>query len=249
MHRISPFVVIYAEFLLITQYLYCMNLTEDELPSHVDTKGVNLAQIGFIRYRTYPCVPLLLKTLFTVTFWLTLRQTKYEDTLQRQSSTLAHLAAPFHLTVTAATTNLGPKQESKKSKLMMKAGAMFKTILMEVWIWVVVFALFFFAVYGKDMTVFRIVYMALFLTFMITFQVIKSLFSTHIWIMFYDSNVGNTLDGFSLQLSWRVWKKMMWIFWIVVIGFAMLSLIMIYTYQFDKFDELWRDYVGIDETL
>lgn len=179
MHRISPFVVIYAEFLLITQYLYCMNLTEDELPSHVDTKGVNLAQIGFIRYRTYPCVPLLLKTLFTVTFWLTLRQTKYEDTLRRQSSTLAHLAAPFHLTVTAATTNLGPKQESKKSKLMMKAGAMFKTILMEVWIWVVVFALFFFAVYGKDMTVFRIVYMALFLTFMITFQVIKSLFSTH----------------------------------------------------------------------
>lgn len=35
MHRISPFVVIYAEFLLIAQYLYCMNLTEDELPSYV----------------------------------------------------------------------------------------------------------------------------------------------------------------------------------------------------------------------
>lgn len=171
MHRISPFVVFYAEFLLIAQYLYCMNLTESELPSYVDTKGINLAQIGFIRYDKYPCLPLLLKTLFTCTFWLTLRQMKYEDTLQRQSSTLAHLAAPFHVTVSAATTDLGQKPETKKSKLMMKAGTIFQAILMQFWIWIVVFALFFFSVYGKDMTVFRIVYMGLFLTFMVTFQV------------------------------------------------------------------------------
>lgn len=41
----------------------------------------------------------------------------------------------------------------------------------------------------------------------------------------------------------------MYMFWIVVIGFSMLALIMIYTYQFDKFDELWADYAGIDITL
>lgn len=173
MHRISPFVVVYAEFLLITQYLYCMNLTDDELPTHVNTKGINLAQIGFIRYRTYPCIPLFLKTLFTMTFWLTLRQMKYEETLDRQTSTLAHLAAPFHVTVSAATTDLGPKTETKKSKIMMKAGAIFKSLLTQIWIWIVIFALFFFAIYGKEMTVFRIVYMSLFLIFVITFQVLK----------------------------------------------------------------------------
>ncbi|XP_031619375.1 piezo-type mechanosensitive ion channel component isoform X7 [Contarinia nasturtii] len=220
MHRISKFVVGYAIFLLISQYLYCMNLTDDELPTKVDIKGINLEQIGFIRYRTYPCVPLLLKTLFTITFWLTYRQMKYEDTLQRRSSTLAHLAAPFQVTVSAATTDLGPKPESKKSKIMMKAGNIFKTVLMQVWIWIVVFALFFFAIYGKDMTVFRIVYMALFLIFMVTFQ-----------------------------LSWRIWKKMMYVFWIFVIGFSMLSLTMIYTYQFDRFDEFWEKYIGIDKDL
>lgn len=171
MHRISPFVVIYAEFLLITQYLYCMNLTDEELPSHVDTKGINLAQIGFIRYTTYPCVPLLLKTLFTLTFWFTLRQMKYEATVDRQVSTLAHLAAPFHVTVSAATTDLGPKLETKRSKIMLKAGTIFKSVLMQLWIWIVIFALFFFSIYGKEMTVFRITYMALFLTFMISFQV------------------------------------------------------------------------------
>lgn len=42
---------------------------------------------------------------------------------------------------------------------------------------------------------------------------------------------------------------MMYTFWIVVIGFSMLSLIMIYTYQFDRFDEYWAEYVGIDKDL
>lgn len=42
---------------------------------------------------------------------------------------------------------------------------------------------------------------------------------------------------------------MMYTFWIVVIGFSMLSLTMIYTYQFDRFDELWKTYAGIDKEL
>lgn len=131
----------------------------------------HLAQIGFVRYLTYPCVPLLLKTLFTMTFWLTLRQSNYEASLDRHTSTLAHLAAPFQVTVSAATTDLGPKTETKKSKIMMRAGAAFKSGLLQLWIWIVILALFVCAVTGESMTVFRISYMGLFLTFMITFQV------------------------------------------------------------------------------
>lgn len=130
-----------------------------------------MAQIGFERRTKYPCVPLLLKTLFTMTFWLTLRQMKYEASLDRQTSTLAHLAAPFQVTVSAATTDLGPKVENKKSKIMIKAGAIFKSILLQIWIWIVVFALFLCGIYGDEMTVFRITYMGLFLIFVVTFQV------------------------------------------------------------------------------
>lgn len=54
---------------------------------------------------------------------------------------------------------------------------------------------------------------------------------------------------YSIQLSWRVWKKIMYAFWIVVIGFSMLTLIMIYTYQFDRFDEYWQSYIGINVQL
>lgn len=36
MLRCCPFIVIYAEFLLLAQYIYGMDLTEDELPSKTD---------------------------------------------------------------------------------------------------------------------------------------------------------------------------------------------------------------------
>lgn len=42
---------------------------------------------------------------------------------------------------------------------------------------------------------------------------------------------------------------MMYVFWIVVIGFSMFSLTMIYTYQFDRFDDYLNDYLGINKTL
>lgn len=43
----SPGLVIYAEILLFIQYIYSLNLTDDELPQNVD--GVNLAEIGLVK--------------------------------------------------------------------------------------------------------------------------------------------------------------------------------------------------------
>lgn len=41
----------------------------------------------------------------------------------------------------------------------------------------------------------------------------------------------------------------MYTFWIVVIGFSMLSLMLIYIYQFDRFSDLLQEYAGIDANL
>lgn len=38
---------------------------------------------------------------------------------------------------------------------------------------------------------------------------------------------------------------MMYAFWIVLITFAMCTLVLIYSYQFDSFDRIWEEYVGI----
>ncbi|XP_037048036.1 piezo-type mechanosensitive ion channel component isoform X2 [Bradysia coprophila] len=220
MLRCSPFVVIYAELLLLAQYLYGMDLTEAELPSKSDINGINLAQIGFIRY-DIPCLPLLLKTLFTLVFWVTLRQKVHESRIQRQSSTLAHLAAPFQVTVGAATTtDMASKSDDKKSKFIVVAGKLLNAIFLQLWIWIVVLVLFLCAIYGQKMTAIRIVYMTLVLVFLITFQ----------W-------------------SFQIWRKIMYAFWVVVIGFAMLTLIMIYTYQFDRFNDYWAIYFKIPYTL
>lgn len=140
--------------------------------------GINMAQIGFVRYEQYPCVPLLLKTLFTLGFWVTLRRRAYEAKVDKQSSTLTHLAAPFQVTVSAATTDLTAKTDDKKSKFIVRAGQVLKSLLLQLWIWIVVLALFLCAIYGERMTAFRITYMTLFLVFLITFQVIFLLLNT-----------------------------------------------------------------------
>jgi hypothetical protein len=103
MLRSSPFLVIYAWFLLISAYIYSMNLFENELPSTV--QGINLAQIGFQKITVLPCNPLLVKCLFTGMFWITLRQYVQERKAERQNNALADMAAPLQVTVGAAAGN------------------------------------------------------------------------------------------------------------------------------------------------
>ncbi|XP_042890369.1 piezo-type mechanosensitive ion channel component 2-like [Penaeus japonicus] len=59
MLRCSPFLVVYAELLLLLQYIYCMDLTDSELPSEMET--VNLSQIGLVKVPYLACKPLLVK--------------------------------------------------------------------------------------------------------------------------------------------------------------------------------------------
>ncbi|XP_045471013.1 piezo-type mechanosensitive ion channel component isoform X4 [Harmonia axyridis] len=205
MLRSSPFLVLYAWFLLISAYVFCMNLTDAELPSEV--QGINLAQIGFVKINVLPFDSLAVKCLFTGMFWITLRQYMQERIAERQNSALADMVAPLQVSVGAAA---GVEKQAETSTLD-KFGQWMKTFLASIWIWIVAITLFFVAITGQRMTGFRIVYMALFLIFVITFQ-----------------------------LSFKIWKKLMLGFWLTVIIYSMLMLIMVYTYQFDHFPEYWE---------
>ncbi|XP_065092000.1 piezo-type mechanosensitive ion channel component isoform X10 [Ochlerotatus camptorhynchus] len=218
----SPFLVIYAELLLLAQYLYGMKLTDDELPSTVNITGINLAQIGFIKYREYPCSPLLIKSVFTTMFWVSLRQMIQERQMERRTSTIADMAAPLQVTVGAATTAgaSGQPLEKKSSAFITRAGTLINSFLIKFWIWVVAITLFLSGMTGHRMTGFRIVYMALFLIFVLTFQ-----------------------------FSFKVWRKMMYAFWLTVIVYSMAILVLVYTYQFDKFPLYWTEYLHISDTL
>ncbi|XP_008193839.1 piezo-type mechanosensitive ion channel component isoform X21 [Tribolium castaneum] len=212
MLRSSPFLVAYAWFLLISAYIYSMNLTESELPTTIE--GIDLSEIGFQKVEVLPCNPLLVKCLFTAMFWITLRQFVRERIEERQTTALADMAAPLQVTVGAAA---GVENEQDPgSKLMEKIGQYLRKILTKFWIWVVAITLFAVAITGERMTAFRIFYMALFLFFILTFQI-----------------------------SFRAWRKMMFGFWLTVIVFSMAILVMVYTYQFKNFDIYWRDYLHV----
>ncbi|XP_053676328.1 piezo-type mechanosensitive ion channel component [Anopheles nili] len=222
----SPFLVIYAEMLLLAQFLYGMNLTEAELPTVFEGSGINLEEVGFVRRLEYPCVPLLVKSLFTTMFWISLRQMIQEKQTERRESMIANMAAPLQLPVGAATTAAtGPSSsmerppEKKSSAIVDRMAKFFKSFMIKFWIWVVALTLFLSAIIGNRMTVFRIVYMVLFLCFVLTFQ-----------------------------FSFRVWRRVMFTFWLMVIVYSMSILVLVYLHQFEQFPRYWAA-IGISKEL
>ncbi|KAH8376905.1 hypothetical protein KR093_002071 [Drosophila rubida] len=223
MMRSSPFIVLYAELLLVAQYIYGMDLNNSELPTRVPTAGINLQQIGFerpIENHMRPCVPLIVKTAFVLMFWVTSRQFFKEKRDRRRDSTLADIIAPLQITVGSAGSSYLINDGKKTSKFLKKAGDVIKNLLVRLWIWLLVLVIFLCAITGDDMTGFRICYMALFLFFLLVFQ-----------------------------SSSKAWVKIMYGFWLFLIFYAMSILILIYTYQFDKFDMYWKDYLNVSQTL
>jgi hypothetical protein len=201
-------------------YLYGMNLTNDELPQDIGIDGIDLSQIGFIKYTSYPIGPILLKSFFTVMFLASLRQMLQEKKAEKQKSALSDFVAPLQLTVSAATANLPKKPEKKESAIINKMGKFINNFLIKYWIYVVAITLFVCGITGQKMTGFRIVYMALFLIFVLTFQ-----------------------------FSFNVWRNFMYGFWLLVIIYSMLILVLVYTYQFNKFNIYWEEYLHISDQL
>lgn len=64
--------------------------------------------------------------------------------------------------------------------------------------------------------------------------------------MFYDCKVKMILSH--LQMSYWVWRKLMYPFWITVIAYSVIMLILVYTYQFKQFPTYW-EYLYIDKDL
>ncbi|XP_015433608.1 PREDICTED: piezo-type mechanosensitive ion channel component [Dufourea novaeangliae] len=217
MMKCSPFIVFYATVLLLGQYIYSMDLTEEELPTQIN--GVMMSEIGFSKPQELGRWHLIVKCLFITIFWITMRQYTAERTRQRRSSTLRDMVAPLHVSVSTATTAMNHEVPEIKSKFMKDVGILLKKLLTKFWIAVVAIMLFVSGITGERMTVFRIVYMSLFLVLIITFQI-----------------------------SWTVWRKMMYTFWLTVIGYSVIMLILVYTYQFNNFPKYWN-YLHIDEDL
>lgn len=94
------------------------------------------------------------------------------------------------------------------------------SVLSHIWVIMILFTMLIYAIYGTEVNVLKIFYMIYVLIFVTTFQ-----------------------------LSIRIWRKILYPFWMCVIASSMINLILIYTYQFDGVDQFWIYSLGFDTNM
>lgn len=120
--------------------------------------------------------------------------------------------------------NRGPNRFSASFQITSEEGqAIWKcfefgaNVLAHIWVAMILCTMFIYAVYGNEVNVLKFSYMIYVLIFVTTFQ-----------------------------LSIRIWRKMLYSFWMLVIISSMINLILIYTYQFDGVEHFWTHFMAFD---
>uniref|UniRef100_A0A3Q1IMX2 Uncharacterized protein n=1 Tax=Anabas testudineus TaxID=64144 RepID=A0A3Q1IMX2_ANATE len=197
----SPFILLYGLVLCCLQYVWAMEL-QPELPTTVGT--MSLRQLGLDRAQ-YPCLRLGAMLLFTLTFWLLLRQSVKENFRRKRK-----MATPLQEVTTGED---GAANESVLKVL----GGMVMSCYAKYWIYVCG-GMFIMVSFAGKLVGYKIVYMLLFLLCLCLYQVYYSL-----------------------------WRRLLKLFWWLVVAYTMLVLISIYTYQFEDFPGYWRNFTGFTE--
>ncbi|XP_064513057.1 piezo-type mechanosensitive ion channel component 2 isoform X3 [Pseudopipra pipra] len=218
----SPFMVFYGNLLLILQYIWSIELKNDELPQ----------VSGFLK-RKEPG-ELVSKILFTITFWLLLRQHLTEQkAIRLKEATLSEVKVGSEENEEKEEElqegEVSEEQEEEKEEeeeeeeeddeqdIMKVLGKLVMAMLIKYWIYVCG-GMFFFVSFEGTIVMYKIIYMVLFLFCVALYQV---------------------------HYEW--WRKILKYFWMSVVVYTMLVLIFIYTYQFESFPGLWKNMTGLDE--
>lgn len=155
MINISPAIVIYAILIIIINYLFDFDLTEEELQSIVNNElYVNASKIGLRTSSTIPIMHLMLKIILMLPCWVTMRQ-KYK------AGEDGHTVS-FKSTL---ETSLDINERNKWTTPMVRK------LLVYAWIWSINLIIFFMAIKGEKMTMIRIINMTFVLAFVAIFQV------------------------------------------------------------------------------
>uniref|UniRef100_A0A8D3BYK6 Piezo type mechanosensitive ion channel component 1 (Er blood group) n=1 Tax=Scophthalmus maximus TaxID=52904 RepID=A0A8D3BYK6_SCOMX len=196
----SPFILLYGLALCCLQYVWAMEL-QPELPTTVGT--MSLRQLGLDRAQ-YPCLRLGAMLLFTLTFWLLVRQSVKENFSRKRK-----MATPLQEVTTG--------EEAGSESVLRVLGGMVMSCYAKYWIYVCG-GMFIMVSFAGKLVGYKIIYMLLFLLCLCLYQVYYSL-----------------------------WRRLLKLFWWLVVAYTMLVLISIYTYQFEDFPGYWRNFTGFTE--
>uniref|UniRef100_A0A2K6AG04 Piezo type mechanosensitive ion channel component 2 n=1 Tax=Mandrillus leucophaeus TaxID=9568 RepID=A0A2K6AG04_MANLE len=211
----SPFMVVYGNLLLILQYIWSFELPEiKKVPGFLEKKEPG---------------ELASKILFTITFWLLLRQHLTEQKALREKEALlseVKIGSQENEEKGKLVYMACEKQERKKVEeeeveeedeqdIMKVLGNLVVAMFIKYWIYVCG-GMFFFVSFEGKIVMYKIIYMVLFLFCVALYQV---------------------------HYEW--WRKILKYFWMSVVIYTMLVLIFIYTYQFENFPGLWQNMTGL----
>ncbi|EGV99639.1 Protein FAM38B [Cricetulus griseus] len=228
----SPFMVVYANLLLVLQYIWSFELTEiKKVPGFLEKKNPG---------------ELASKILFTITFWLLLRQHLTEQkALREKEALLSEVKIGSQeleeredeelqdIQVEGEPPEKAEEEEIKEERhelkkeeeeeveedddqdIMKVLGNLVVALFIKYWIYVCG-GMFFFVSFEGKIVMYKIIYMVLFLFCVALYQV---------------------------HYEW--WRKILKYFWMSVVIYTMLVLIFIYTYQFENFPGLWQNMTGL----
>lgn len=228
----SPFMVVYANLLLVLQYIWSFELPEiKKVPGFLEKKEPG---------------ELASKILFTITFWLLLRQHLTEQkALQEKEALLSEVKIGSQeleeredeelqdIQVEGEPAEKAEEEEIKEERhelkkeeeeeveedddqdIMKVLGNLVVALFIKYWIYVCG-GMFFFVSFEGKIVMYKIIYMVLFLFCVALYQV---------------------------HYEW--WRKILKYFWMSVVIYTMLVLIFIYTYQFENFPGLWQNMTGL----
>uniref|UniRef100_A0A8C2ZE16 Piezo type mechanosensitive ion channel component 1 (Er blood group) n=1 Tax=Cyclopterus lumpus TaxID=8103 RepID=A0A8C2ZE16_CYCLU len=205
----SPFILLYGLALCCLQYVWAMEL-QPELPTMVGT--MSLRQLGLDRAQ-HPCLRLGAMLLFTLTFWLLVRQSVKENFSRKRKMTtpLQEVTSGGQTSFTHTHTHTHTHTSYLFSRgMLMSSHAKY-------WIYVCG-GMFIMVSFAGKLVGYKIIYMLLFLLCLCLYQVYYSL-----------------------------WRRLLKLFWWLVVAYTMLVLISIYTYQFEDFPGYWRNFTGFTE--
>ncbi|XP_077916759.1 piezo-type mechanosensitive ion channel component 2 isoform X2 [Halichoerus grypus] len=225
----SPFMVVYGNLLLILQYIWSFELPEiKKVPGFLEKKEPG---------------ELASKILFTITFWLLLRQHLTEQkALQEKEALLSEIKIgsqeneekddeqDIQMEGEAEEKEEEEAKEEKQERrkeeeeeveedddqdIMKVLGNLVVAMFIKYWIYVCG-GMFFFVSFEGKIVMYKIIYMVLFLFCVALYQV---------------------------HYEW--WRRILKYFWMSVVIYTMLVLIFIYTYQFENFPGLWQNMTGL----
>uniref|UniRef100_UPI00398EE7E2 piezo-type mechanosensitive ion channel component 2-like n=1 Tax=Pristiophorus japonicus TaxID=55135 RepID=UPI00398EE7E2 len=146
----SPFMVFYGNMLLTLQYIWSLDLTEDELP----------VPTGVLTRMETPGAELGSQILCALTFWLLLRQYITE---RRE--------AEKHKECALSEVKVEEKDDDQQGKEIMKVfGNLVMGMFVKYWIYICG-GMFFFVSFEGKIVVYKIIYMMLFLFCVVLYQV------------------------------------------------------------------------------